>query len=68
MSERARLALTGNLHLVFASDPLRGTFLAAQSFSAPMHLSKTYWNGETLLVNVVNQTAGSYAEPRRRIC
>jgi len=64
LSERARLALTGNLHLVFASDPLRGTFLAAQSFSAPMHLSKTYWNGETLLVNVVNQTAGVFGGDR----
>jgi len=25
-----------------------------------MHLSKTYWNGDTLLVNVVNQTAGIF--------
>ena len=60
MSERPRLGLSGNLHLLCASDPERGTFLAEQSFAAPIHLSKAYWNGETLLVNVVNQTAGVF--------
>ncbi len=60
MSERQRIGLNGNLHLVCASDPVRGTFLAGQSFSAPIHLSKAYWDGETLLVNVVNQTAGIF--------
>ena len=60
MSDRERVGLNGNLHLVCGSDPERGTFLAGQSFSAPIHLSKAYWNGETLLVNVVNQTAGIF--------
>jgi urease accessory protein len=60
LSDRARISLSGNLHLVCASDPRRGTFLAGQSFSAPIHLSKAYWNGDTLLVNVVNQTAGFF--------
>jgi urease accessory protein len=52
--------LSGNLDLVCAADHRRRTFLASQAFSAPLHLSKTYWNGETLLINVVNQTAGIF--------
>ncbi len=60
LSDPVRGGLNGNLHLVCASDPERGTFLAEQSFSAPIHLSKAYWNGDTLLVNVVNQTAGIF--------
>jgi urease accessory protein len=60
LSESPRLGLSGNLHLVCASDPPRGTFLSEQSFSAPIHLSKSYWDGDTLLVNVVNQTAGIF--------
>ena len=51
--------LNGHLHLVCAAEA-RGTFLAEQSFAAPMHISKPYWDGETLLVNVVNQTAGIF--------
>jgi len=58
------MGLKGNLGLVCASDPERGTFLAGQSFSAPIHLSKAYWDGETLLVNVVNQTAGIFGGDR----
>lgn len=60
LSDPVRGGLNGNLNLVCASDPERGTFLAEQSFSAPIHLSKAYWNGDTLLVNIVNQTAGIF--------
>ncbi len=60
MSERTAPGLKGNLRLVCRADPVRGTFLAEQFFSAPIHLSKAYWNGDTLLVNVVNQTAGIF--------
>ncbi len=66
MSEPTGIGLSGNLHLVCAADPQRGTYLAAQSFSAPIHLSKTYWDGGTLLVNVVNQTAGVFGGDRIR--
>lgn len=52
--------MNGHLRLAFAADPARGTWLAEQSFRAPMHLSKTYRDGETLLVNIVNQTAGVF--------
>jgi urease accessory protein len=54
------VALSGNLRLVCAGHPERGTWLAEQSFAAPIHLSKSYWDGHTLLVNVVNQTAGIF--------
>jgi urease accessory protein len=60
LSEPPRIGLRGNLHLVCAAQPGRGTYLAAQAFSAPIHLSKSYWDGGTLLVNVVNQTAGIF--------
>jgi urease accessory protein len=60
LSENAQKGLNGNLRLVCASTPERGTYLAEQSFSAPIHLSKAYWNGEILLVNVINQTAGIF--------
>jgi urease accessory protein len=60
LSDQPQAGLSGNLNLVCASHPTRGTYLATQSFSAPMHLSKTYWDGDTLLINVVNQTAGIF--------
>jgi urease accessory protein len=60
LSDAPQAGLSGNLDLVFSSLPGRGTFLASQAFCAPMHLSKTYWDGDTLLVNVVNQTAGIF--------
>ncbi len=60
MSEPVANSLNGNLRLVCASEPGRGTFLAQQSFSAPIHLSKSYWDGDTLLVHLVNPTAGIF--------
>jgi len=60
LSDPVRVGLSGNLHLICGDHPERGTFLAEQSFSAPIHLSKSYWNGDALLVNVVNQTAGIF--------
>ncbi len=60
MSELPRRGLTGNLSLVASAQPGRGTFLSRQSFSAPLHLSKSYWDGAALLVNVINQTAGIF--------
>lgn len=51
----------GHLALRAAARPDDGvTSLAAQSFRAPFHLSKPYWDADTrtLLVQVVNPTAG----------
>ncbi len=52
--------MTGHLHLVFASREGR-TFISEQSFRAPMHVSKPYWDGQYLIVNVVNPTAGLFS-------
>ncbi len=55
-------ALKGHLHLVGEHDAATGrTFLGAQSFTAPMHLSKPYWDGRILVVNAVNPTAGLFS-------
>ena len=40
------------------------TVLAQQSFKAPFHLSKPYWDGHALVVQVVNPTAGILAGDR----
>lgn len=50
----------GHLRLRAAARSDGRTTLAAQSFRAPYHLSKPYWDEdtETLLVQVVNPTAG----------
>jgi urease accessory protein len=52
--------LSGHLALRAAPRAHGRTVLAAQSFRAPYHLSKPYWDAEarTLLVQVVNPTAG----------
>ncbi len=50
----------GHLHLQAAARAGGRTALAGQSFRAPYHLSKPYWDADagTLLVQVVNPTAG----------
>lgn len=55
-----RTNLEGNLFLRAAARDNGRTVLAAQSFRAPFHLSKPYWDTavKTLLVQVVNPTAG----------
>lgn len=51
---------SGQLSLRAEARPDGRTVLAAQSFRAPYHISKPYWDEEakTLLVQVVNPTAG----------
>lgn len=53
-----RRGLSGHLHLICGLDDLGKSTLISQSFRAPMHLSKPWLDGETLVVNVVNPTAG----------
>jgi urease accessory protein len=50
----------GHLHLRAAARDEGRTTLVEQSFRAPFHLSKPYWDADakTLLVQVVNPTAG----------
>jgi len=51
-------ALSGHLTLRAAAGADGRTVLAHQSFCAPFHLGKAYWDGTALIVNVVNATAG----------
>lgn len=54
---------SGHLAIRAATRAHGRTVLAAQSFRAPYHLSKPYWDtdAQTLLVQVVNPTAGILA-------
>jgi len=54
---------SGHLSLRAAARDDGRTVLAAQSFRAPFHLSKPYWDADTgvLIVQVVNPTAGILA-------
>jgi urease accessory protein len=62
----------GHLRIECRVDAARRTFLAKQAFRAPVHLSKPHWDGNHLIVNVVNPTAGLFAgdhvEMSARIC
>ncbi len=53
-------ALSGEFNLVCSRRSDGTTFVSRQSFAAPFHLSKTYWNEDILLVHVINQTAGLF--------
>src|SRR5882757_3267815 len=53
--------LQGHLHLVCALDTRGVSHLRSQSFRAPMHISKPHLDAETLVVNVINPTAGLLA-------
>ena len=50
----------GHLTIELASDPNGRTFIRDQSFRAPMHLSKPYWDSRYLVVQAVNCTAGLF--------
>lgn len=50
--------LSGHLSLTAEARADGRTVLGRQSFCAPYHLSKPYWDGQTLIVQVVNPTAG----------
>jgi len=39
-------------------DAIGRSYLSRQSFNAPFHLSKSYWDGRTLTVQMINPTAG----------
>jgi urease accessory protein len=51
----------GHLHLEAALRDDGRTALARQSFRAPFHISKPYWDGHVLQVQIVNPTAGILA-------
>ena len=57
-------AFSGHLSLRAEARDDGQTVLAQQSFKAPFHLSKPYWDGHALIVQVVNPTAGILAGDR----
>lgn len=54
-------SFAGHLHLEAARDRSGRTALVRQSFRAPFHLGKPYWDGGVLQVQIVNSTAGILA-------
>ncbi|MDD2765114.1 MAG: urease accessory protein UreD [Opitutaceae bacterium] len=63
-ARRAPTGLSGCLELVAAPRADGRTVLARQSFRAPFHLGKPYWDGRVLQAQVVNSTAGILAGDR----
>ncbi len=57
----ARQGLHGHLDLVCALDGRGVSTLTHQSFRAPLHISKPWLEDTTLIVHIVNQTAGLLA-------
>jgi urease accessory protein len=53
--------LRGALRIEVARRPSGESFIRDQFFCAPFHLSKPYWTGSLLLINVVNPTAGLFS-------
>jgi urease accessory protein len=51
----------GGYHLVCAPDSAGRSSLARQYVSAPMHISKPWWDDGLLIVNAINSTAGLFA-------
>jgi urease accessory protein len=58
---KTKPTFSGHLHLEAALRDDGRTALARQSFRAPFHISKPYWDGQVLQVQVVNPTAGILA-------
>ena len=52
------LGLKGHLHLVCDRAHDDSSYLREKSFAVPLHVSKPYWDGNCLLVNLVSPTAG----------
>src|SRR4051812_15555133 len=54
-------SLRGALNFEVAARESGESFIRDQFFCAPFHLSKPYWTGSLLLVNIVNPTAGLFS-------
>ena len=53
--------LSGHLNLACACDEDGRSYLQRQSFSAPFHVSKPYWDGHVLLVQLSSPTPGLFS-------
>jgi urease accessory protein len=54
----------GGIHLVCGLDTSGRSALLGQYVSAPMHISKPWWDGGLLIVNAINSTAGLFSGDR----
>ena len=61
-------ALAGHLDLTCARDANGRSYLREQSFSAPFHVSKPYWDGEALLLQLASPTPGLFGGDRLTSC
>jgi urease accessory protein len=50
--------LSGHLRITASCDENGKTHLSRKAYQAPIHISKPYWNGKALLLNVMSPTAG----------
>ena len=53
--------LSGHLELTCSADDHARSYIRRQSFRAPFHLSKPYWDGHALIAQIANPTAGLFA-------
>ena len=58
MARPGHLGLKGHLRITCSSDEQGKSYLSEKSFAVPIHISKPYWDGHALLVNLVSPTAG----------
>ena len=56
--------LAGHLDLTCTRDGNGRSYLREQSFSAPFHISKPYWDGDALLLQLASPTPGLFGGDR----
>ena len=56
--------LAGHLDITCTRDGDGRSYLREQSFSAPFHISKPYWNGHALLLQLASPTPGLFGGDR----
>ena len=56
--------LAGHLDITCTRDGQGRSYLREQSFSAPFHISKPYWNGHALLLQLASPTPGLFGGDR----
>ena len=56
--------LAGHLDITCTRDANGRSYLREQSFSAPFHISKPYWDGDALLLQLASPTPGLFGGDR----
>ena len=58
--------LYGHLDLECSASENGQSYISRQSYQVPFHISKPYWDGNALMIQVINPTAGLLAGDRLR--